>query len=349
MTDAFDALGAQTGSGVGRESMIFRCSCLPEFVDRALRLHAEMLRTPTFPDEFCNVGIELLQQELTALEDDPGELARRLIGPHAYGPILGRHELGTRESLASMARDDIVGQWKTTFSARRMQITVGGQIDPDHVAARVDQLFTGFGDEMTNGEDGFEDRFVAGTRHHPKQLEQEHLLICWPGVRVAHDEYPTERLTIAMLGEGMSSRLFAEVREKQGLVYWVGAWDEHPRTTGRLFMGASTTPARCDQTYRTLLQEVSRLAEDVTDDELERARIGIIARNKTHGDITRARVGELATDLFHYGRPMPTEEKHARLRAVTVADVRRYLEAHPRDELCVLTLGPRSLETGDDG
>jgi predicted Zn-dependent peptidase len=110
-----------------------------------------------------------------------------------------------------------------------------------------------------------------------------------------------------------------------------------------MFLGASTTPERCELTYDTLLQEVDRLADDLTPDELDRAVTGIVASQETRGDTTRARCGELAADLFFYGRPIPPEEKVARLQAVTVADIRQYLDAHPRDRLCVLTLGPRPL------
>lgn len=344
LTDAFDAMGAQSGSGVGRESMVFRCTCLPEYIDHALGLHAEMLRTPTFPSDYVDVAIELSQQELTSLEDEPGELARKLISPHAFGEVMGRHELGTAESLARINRDAVVQFWQSCFAASRMQVVVGGDIDVEKAAARIDQLFGGFGAGAAQSNSTTATQFSPGKRHQHKELEQEHILICWPGVPVDHADYPTQRITLGVLGEGMSSRLFAEVREKQGLVYWVGAWDEHPRGTGRLFMGASTTPARCDQTYRTLLREVDRLAEDVTEEEIERTKVGYIAKTQTHGDITRARISELSSDLFYYGRPVPVAEKNAKLSAVTIADVKAYLSNHPRNQLCVQTLGPIALE-----
>ncbi len=344
ITDAFDAIGAQAGSTVGRESMLLRCSCLPEYVEKSLALHAEMLRTPTFPDEFCKVAVELGQQELTAMEDDPGEMSRKMLAPLAYGDVLGRHELGTKETLGRITRDDVVGFWKKNFVAGRMQISIGGAVDVEAVTRTIERLFAGFGDSKKAGRDGFPVTFTPGFKHHPKELEQEHILMCWPGVAVTDAAYPAEHLMLEILSGGMSSRLFTEVREKQGLVYWVGAWDEHPRKSGMIFMGASTTPARCELTFKTLLREVDRLAEDVTEDELARAKVGVIAKTQTHGDITRARVSELAADLFHYGRPMSTEEKNAKVSAVTIADVRRYLAEHPRDRLSVLTLGPKEME-----
>ncbi len=344
LSDAFDTLGAQTSSAVGRESFVFRCNCLPEYVEESLSLHAEMLRSPIFPEEFCDVAVELGLQELSALEDDPQEMSGRLIARQAYGRLLGRHELGTEESLKRITRDDVVEYWRSQFTASNMQISVGGAVDVDAFTKQVDTLFSGFGDSSRPRREGIPVEFSPGVYHHQKELEQEHILMCWPGTPVTHDDYMVERVMLGVLGGGMSSRLFTEVREKQGLVYWVGAWDEHPRKAGMVFMGASTMPARCDQTAKTLLREVDRLGEDVTQEELDRAKIGIIAKTQTHGDITRARVNELSGDVFHYGRPVSTSEKNEKVMAVTIDDLRRYLANHKRDQLCVQTLGPRALE-----
>lgn len=344
VSDAFDAIGAQANSGVGRQSTVFRCTCLPEYLDQAIALHAEILRTPTFPEDSFNVAIQLAQQELTAMEDDPQELASRLIARSAYGPRLGRHELGNKETLAAISREDVVGFWKQNFAASRMQVCVGGPIDVDAVAQAIDTHFKGFGNGDASAFESIPVEFSPGVRHQDKALEQEHILMCWPGVSATDPEHPVERVMLGILSGGMSSRLFTEVREKQGLVYWVGAWNEHPRGAGMMFAGASTTPARCDQTARTLLREIDRLAEDITQEELDRSKIGITAKMQTHGDITRARVGELSGDIYHHGRPIPVEERKAKIEAVTIDDVRRYLATHPRGKLCVQTLGPRPLE-----
>lgn len=346
LSDAFDAIGAESSSGVGRESFVFRCSCLPEYLEQALSLHAEMLRTPTFPDEFVKVALDLGQQELTALEDEPGELARKLISPYAYGKLLGRHELGTRETLARIGRDDVVSYWRRRFSAHRMLVAVAGVVDVEASGRLVDRLFGGFGEAADDGRRPFTVEFQPGVRHHDKQLEQQHILMCWPGVEVPAPDYAVERVVLAILSKGMSSRLFTEVREKQGLVYWVGAWDDHPRGAGMIFMGASTMPARCEQTVRAMLREVDRLSEDVSEEELARAKVKLVAKTQTHGDITRARTSELSSDLFYHGRPVPLEEKNRQVEAVKIADVRRYLAAHPRDRLCVMTLGPKESQSG---
>src|SRR5262249_47182427 len=126
LSDAFDAIGALHSSWVGRETIGFRCTCLADFLGTAVDLLAETIRTPTFPEDSCRVSIELANQELTALEDDPGELARKLMLRHAYGPLLGRHAYGDRETIANISRDDVVSFWTSNFGARRMQVVSAG-------------------------------------------------------------------------------------------------------------------------------------------------------------------------------------------------------------------------------
>lgn len=341
--DAFDAIGAQRSSATGRDTTAFGCLCLPEFLPQVIDLHAEMLRTPAFPEDACRVAIDLAIQELSSLEDDPQGLADKLISRQAYGPLVGRHPLGEKETLERITRADIVSHWQATFAAGRMLVCVAGSVDVDAVVDHLERSFEAFGSPVHAGREPLPIEFSAVRTHYSKELEQEHIGICYPGVPATHDEYPVERVMLGVLAGGMSGRLFTEVREKQGLVYWVGAWHEHPRGVGMIHLGASTTPERCDKTYHTLLREVDRLSEDLTDTEVERAIVSLVARTETRGDITRAHCSELVGDLFHYGRPIPMEEKVAKVQAVTVAAICRYLTEHRRDRLSVLTLGPREL------
>lgn len=341
LNDAFDEIGATHSSFAGRETFGFSCMCLPEFLDRAVALHAEMIRTPSFPPEDCAVAVDLTRQMLSALEDDPQDLAKKLLNQQAYGQPLGRHPLGEAETLAKIGREQIIEHWERYFSAPRMQVSVAGAVQPEAVAELFEREFEGY--RQANGRDGsdFRFQFSPGRSHHEKDLEQEQIAICFPGPAATDPDFPTAQVILGVLAGGMGARLFTEVREKQGLVYWVGAWSDHSRLSGMFHLGASTTPQNLEKTYATLLREIDRLSEDLTPEEVERAIAGIVTRAQTRGDITRARASELTEDLFYHGRPIPFEEKIARVRAVTVERICDYLAAHPRDRLSVVTLGPK--------
>src|SRR3972149_648126 len=110
--------------------------------------------------------------------------------------------------------------------------------------------------------------------------------------------------------------MITKMPEKRGEDYWNEEEQRTPRGAGMMFLGASTTPERCDQTFTALLREVDRLSEDLVQDELDRAVTGIVASQETRGDTTRSRCAELASDLFFFGRPVPPAEKVAKLQAV---------------------------------
>jgi predicted Zn-dependent peptidase len=343
LADAFDQRGAQWASVTGRQSTLVRVLCLPEFVPQVVDLVTEMIRYPTFPDEACRVAVELAQQELRQMEDEPQELLRVMIQRLTLGPVLGRHTEGTPESLARLTPDLVREHWRRVYHAGRLQVAVAGPVDAAQLAGQLDARFAGFGSAERRGRDPADFESCPTREHRHKELEQQYIGITLRGLPREHADFPAERVLLGVLAGGMSARLFTEVREKHGLVYWVGAWHEQPRGRGVIHLGASTTPERCNRTYETLLRELRRVGEDLTEAETNRARDGLIAQLETEDDLTRARASELSDDLFQVGRPIGREAKLDALRRVTVDEVTAYARRLPLDQLCVATLGPREL------
>ncbi|NOX57661.1 MAG: insulinase family protein [Planctomycetes bacterium] len=346
LQDAFDEIGTGAHTWCGKQACGFTSLCLPEYYDRSMELHAAFLRTPTFPQESCDVAVELARQELLTLEDDAQGLADKFMGKQSMGPLLGRHSAGEVETLSGTTRNDFVEFWRSNYGAGRMQICVAGPVTADQVKSAVERHFAGFGESSQTHREPLPVEFSPVTTHHEKETEQEHIIIALRSVPKTDNDYAAARLLLGVLSGGMSARLFTEIREKQGLVYWVGGWQECPRGAGLMYFGASTTPERCQKTYDTLLSELDRVQKDVTEEEIERARTGIEVRTDIRGDVTRALCGELADDLTHYGKPVPLKDKLAKLRAIKVADIQRFCEQYvhqaPRS---VVTLGPAALSS----
>ena len=113
-----------------------------------------------------------------------------------------------------------------------MIVSAAGPVEGLQIRELFQKHFAGIGGEGLGGRDPFPVKFAPGTTHHSKELEQEQISICWPGVDATHDDFPVQQVTLGILSGDMSGRLFTEVREKLGLVYWVSAWQETPRGTG---------------------------------------------------------------------------------------------------------------------
>lgn len=343
LADAFDAIGAKWSMTSGRQTTIAQVLCLPEFTLPAVDLVSEMICRPTFPDEACRVAVELAQHDLKSLEDDPQSLNRVQIQRLTLGPVLGRHPGGDEQTLARINPAAVREHWQRNYHAGRMQVAAAGPVDVDALAARIDTAFGGLGRPGRDGRDPAAVSFKPARDHRNKDLQQQYIAISLPGAARSHPDFAVEQVLLGILSGGMSGRLFTEVREKQGLVYWVGAWHEQLRGCGFIHMGASTTPERCRKTFDTLLRELRRLSEDLTEAETARAKNSLIAHSETEDDLTRARANGLADDLFHFGRPVGLAPKLAAVRAVTVAQVEAYVKRLPRDEICVATLGPKEL------
>lgn len=343
LADAFDRYGIQWSTLTGRQSTLARVVCLPEYVTPAVELVAEMLCRPTFPDDAVGVQIDLAQQALKHLEDEPQELMRIAMNRLVLGPVLGRHIGGTPESLARITPDAVREHWRRHFHRGRLQVAAAGPVDVDAFAAVVDRSFRALGSGTRAGREDAAFEWTPGRTHREKDLEQQHIALALRGLPRQDPDFAVEQVLVGVLSGGMSGRLFTEVREKQGLVYWVGAWHEQPRGKGVIHIGASTTPQRCHKTYETLMRELRRLGQDLTEAEVTRARDSLIAQSETEDDMTRARVAALSDDLFHFGRPVGRPAKLDALRAVTFERVIAYARRLPIDELCVGTLGPHSL------
>jgi predicted Zn-dependent peptidase len=343
LADAFDALGAEWGGACGRQSTLLRVICLPEFALDVVDLVAEMLCRPTFPPQACEVAVQLAQEELRHMEDDPYELLRSDVQRLTLGPVYGRYPGGEAETLPRVTPENVRAHWRQTYHAGGLQIAAAGPIDADALVRRVNACFTGLGSAARRGREPAGYTFTPGRTHREKDLKQQYIGLTLPGAVKGHPDFAVEQVLIGVLAGGMSGRLFTEVREKQGLVYWVGAWHEQPRGKGVIHLGASTTPDNCERTYQTLLGELARLHEDLTEDETRRARDGLIAHLETEDDLTRARAAALSDDLFHFSRPVGLEPKLAAIRAVTTARIEDYVHRLPRDRICVATVGPRTL------
>lgn len=348
LNDAFDEIGAGYSVSAARETFSLSCVCLTEFLTQAVELLAEMTLEPSLPADACEVAVDLTRQSLAALEDDPLELAKKCLHQQAYSPPLNRHAYGEPDTIERIRREDILDHWHTYLRPDRLLVAVAGSVDPVAIADLFERLFPRTGPHETGNDTtpplSFPFQFHPGRSYRRKDFEQEQIAICFPGASATDEDEAVERVTIGILSGGMSSRLWRSIREEQGLVYWVGAWFDRPRTGGMVHLGSSCTPQNTEETSERLLGEMNRMVDDVTEPEVERAISGILAAAQTHGDTTRAKAVRVINDLFYLGQPVPIEAKLARIKAVTTGDVQQYLRRHPREQMSIVTVGPRCLK-----
>jgi predicted Zn-dependent peptidase len=342
-SDALDALGIHRSGGAELEYATYGGSLLADDLNRALELYADLIRRPTLPPDQLPAEQALALQKLQRLEDSPAEKLFISLRRSYYTSTHGRTSLGTAEGIQALTPESVRADHARRYRPGGSILAIAGRFSWGELN---DTIHRCFGDwEGAAPPDPAPD--ISGReryRHIQQDTNQEQIGLMYPTVPLGHPDYYDMRLAIRILSGGMGARLFTEVREKRGLCYTVSAMPHAVRGSGAIIAYAGTTPERCQETLDVLIGELRRLEEGVTEDELARARVGVLSDLVMQSEATRARAGSIARDQYLLGQIRTMEEIRAGVEAVTVDSIQAYLKAHPARDFTVATLGPQALE-----
>jgi predicted Zn-dependent peptidase len=342
LSDALDGLGLQRSGGADHEHTSFGGALLADDLVRALELYADILRRPRLPEAEFEQERELACQRLARLEDSPAEKLfvelRRTYFPGPYG----RTPLGTPEGLAALTPAAIQQDHERRFRPQGAILSVAGAFHWEELHRAVERLFG----DWEGAAPSLPSPNAVGRatyRHLPQETSQEQIGVAYPTAGLGAPGYYEARMAVEVLSGGMAARLFTEVREKRGLVYTVRAIQQSVKGAGFILAYAGTTPERCAVTVDVLTGELRRITDGVTDEELARARTGLLSALIMQGESTRSRAGALARDQYLLGHVRTLGEIRQAVEAVTTESIWLYLRDHPPADFTIVTLGPREL------
>jgi predicted Zn-dependent peptidase len=321
-----DSLGGEFNAFTSKEYTGYYIKCAADYRDRALDVLVDMLRHSKFDGEEIEREKGVIVEEMNMYFDTPRDFIGGLYDQLLYGDQpLGWDVIGRKETVRAATRDtflDYVGRW---YKPERMVVGVGGRLQGD-VLATVERLLGDLEPEDTGApapvelQDGNAPRVTV----HQKESDQAHLVL---GVRsypfVHPDRYVLQLLT-TILGTGMSSRLFTEVRERRGLAYYVYAHNNSYTDAGSLYSQAGVDITRADEAVETIVGEFRRITEEaVPEEELEKARAlakgRFVLRLENPQGMT---MFGLSREVLE-GHAVEPDEVLAGLDAVTAEDVQR--------------------------
>lgn len=343
LSDALDNLGVERGGGADVEYTTFGGATFGDYFLDALDLYADIILRPRLPEDEWEAQRELALQSLQSLEDVPArKMFEELRRTYFPGPF-GRSPIGTKEGLEAITLDSLKTDHARRFRPQGAILAVAGKIDFDAVVQRVEDLFGKWnGAAPQPGEPQQVESPVY--IHLPQETAQQHIGVAWPGVASDSPYNYDYRIAMSVLSGGMGARLFTEVREKRGLVYSVSASASTYRGCGYNLAYAGTTPERAQETLDVLLHELRRIKDGVLEDEVERAKTGLMSRVVMQEESSRARTGAIARDQFTLGRVRPLEEILQAVGNVSAGSIREFYDANPPRDFTVVTLGPADLK-----
>lgn len=329
---AFDAVGGEHNAVTAKEYTCYYAKVQDRDLAMAVEVIADMLTSSLIdPDEFeTERGVIL--EELAMADDDPSDV----VNERFFEAVLGEHPLGrpiggNPETIRAATRDAVWSHYRANYRPQDLVISVAGAVDHDELVAGVTAALSRAGWDLgiaarpVERRDSEVDLITRGSHLTvvPRPTEQANVIVGVPGLTATDERRTTMAVLNSILGGGMSSRLFQEIREKRGLVYSVYSFSPGYSDTGLFGMYAGSTPAKAVQVTELLVSEFRRLADEgVTEEEIRRASgqlSGAAALALEDSDTRMSRLGRSEITL---GEFVDLDESLRRLSLVTADGIR---------------------------
>ncbi len=346
IANAIDAVGGQLDAFTDKEYVGFFAKVLDQHLPLVFEILADIVLNPTFPAVEIERERKVIFEEISAVEDAPQDLIHELYLESFWKDHpLGRRIAGTRDSVAGIARKDVVSYFeRACHAARNTIVSVAGNISHRKVQALTAHYFSDLpaGTETDPGPPPIPQN--AHSVRCKSNLEQTHLCIgvpCPP--RVSEDRFAAHLLS-NILGGGMSSRLFQNIREKRGLVYAIDSLLNLYRDAGTLLVSAATSHQNAGTVAKLIVKELRKLRDElVADEELKRAKECLKGSMTLSLESSSSRMNFLAQQLIDFGRFYTLGQMLERIDRVSRSDIRRLARRIFDSSLTLAALG------GDEG
>ena len=338
-------LGVNDSASVSVYHSHFGGSLPASNLNPTLDIFADMLRRPHLPESQIDDARMVCFQEVRALEDDLAQKTVQQLRLNQYGTPYGQSSQGTMESVAKIDMNDLNNFYRSCYRPNGLVLAVAGKIDWQSLCEHVARLF---GDWKKN-----EQLDPAGEvprkmyQHIEFDSQQTHIALAYDSVPYSHPDYFQARGSVGVLSDGMSSRLFSEIREKRGLCYSVYASSHSLKDRGCVVCYAGTGADRAQQTLDVLVEQLDLVADGITEEELDVLKVQIRSGIVMQQESCRSRAASIAGDWFHLGRVRPLDELNQIINDLSVDSINHYLANNPPTDFNIVTLGPDALETSN--
>jgi len=345
IAEEIEAVGGDLNAATSVETTAYYARVLKTDVPLALDVLSDILSDPTFDAEELQREQNVIVQEIGATEDAPDDLVFDRLQETAFpGQAVGRSILGTPETVRSFNGKRLRGYLSRNYRAPDMVVAAAGAVDHEMVVAEVDRRFASFAGPVAPVPE--QARFEGGVRIESRDLEQVHIALALQGLPQRDPELYALQIFTSVLGGGMSSRLFQEVREIRGLCYSIYAFHAPYSDTGLFGLYAGTDASDAPELMRVVVDQIAAAAESLNETEVARAKsqmkTGLLMALESSG----ARAEQLARQMIAYGRPIPLDEIVGKIEAVTVERARAAGRALvSRGRPAIAALGPAGLES----
>jgi predicted Zn-dependent peptidase len=323
IAQAMDSVGGMLDAFTAREMTCFNAKVLDDHLPVALDVLSDLALRPRFDDADIAKEKQVVLEEIKMDEDNPEYLIHELFTQNFWrGHPLGRPILGTAETVPQFSRDALFDCFRSWYAPNNTVITAAGNLEHARLVDLVSREFGGVALAGASAVRTVPRTNAAIEQRHKKELEQVHIVLGVPSYPLAHERRYAASLLNIILGGGMSSRLFQNIRERQGLAYAIGS-DLSPYTDSGVFsVYAGTSRESAAQLIRSVVEEFRRIQQElVSAEELRRAKDHLKGSMMLSLESTSARMSNLARQAMYFDRFFSLDEMLASIDIVTREEV----------------------------
>ena len=322
VSEIFDSIGAESNAFTSKENTCFWTRLLDQDLGTGFDVLSEMIQRPAFRPNEIDAERQVVIEEINMNEDDPDDVAFENFTIAVFsGHPLEAPVLGTRESIRGMSRDDILSYWKRRYGAGSMVVAGAGSLEHEAVVEMVSSRFGDWSGDSVDHEH-LPNTPVSSVSITRRDTEQAHIVLGGKGLNRSDERRWAFEVMNHVVGSGMSSRLFREVREERGLAYAIYGFRLAYADAGAWGVYVGTTPTQADTALNVIRDELSKVvAEGITPEELERAKGSMRGGLALSLEDPNSRMVRLGRDELSGMPHLSVDERLAKLEAVTLEDV----------------------------
>jgi predicted Zn-dependent peptidase len=349
IAEAIENVGGHINAYTSREQTAYYVKLLKEDLALGVDIIGDILCHSSFEPEELERERGVILQEIGQANDTPDDIIFDHFQSAAYpSQPMGRPVLGTEAIIRGMKRDALPGFMNTHYTPENMVIAASGNLHHEQVVELVQNHFADL--PKAQPEQPMPADYTGGEYRELRDLDQAHIVLGFDSPGYGEPDYYPAMLLSTLLGGGMSSRLFQEVREQRGLAYAIDAYADTHEDVGVLGVYAGTAAKDAGEAAKVAAAELMGLAQGLREGELDRAKAQLKGAVFMARESALARAEQAASQILLFDRLMSTAEIAAEIDAVTPADIARVGQRLLEPRRCVAAvLGPKRSTTAAGG
>ncbi|MGV3548340.1 M16 family metallopeptidase [Rhizobium sp.] len=318
IAEQIENVGGEVNAATSTESTSYYARVLRDDLPLAVDILADILIESAFEEEELEREKNVILQEIGAANDTPDDIVFDKFSETAYSnQTIGRAILGTPESVMSFQPDQIRRYLARNYITERMYVVAAGAVKHDDFVREVEKRFAGLPTSSSVPQIIEPAKYIGGSIREARDLMDAQVLLGFEGKAYHARDFYCSQILANVLGGGMSSRLFQEVREFRGLCYSVYAFHWGFSDTGIFGIHAATGGENLPELVPVVIEELRKSSEEIHQAEIDRARAQIRAQLLMGQESPAARAGQMARQMMLYGRPISNTELMDRLSGIT--------------------------------